>query len=143
MAAQSLATRSLAAVLLMAGFYLLAIAIVAGLLFIPYAELAYAHRLHVKLALACILGAGAILWAILPRFDSFEAPGPELHPDRHTDLFEKLQHVARRTGQEMPTEVYLVPEMNAWVANRGGVMGFGSRRGHGSGASAPASDDRG
>jgi hypothetical protein len=28
----------------------------------------------------------------------------------------------------MPEEVYLVADLNAWVAQRGGVMGFGSRR---------------
>jgi hypothetical protein len=28
----------------------------------------------------------------------------------------------------MPPEVYLVGDMNAWVAQRGGIMGFGSRR---------------
>ena len=28
----------------------------------------------------------------------------------------------------MPSEVYLVPDVNAWVSSRGGVMGFGSRR---------------
>src|SRR5262245_19922934 len=114
----SLAARSVAALLLMLGFYLLAIGIAAGLLFMPYAEFTYAHRLHVKLAFGSILGAGAILWAILPRIDSFAEPGPRVHPEGHRDLFEKLQSVARRTQQEMPREVFLVPEMNAWVANR-------------------------
>ncbi len=28
----------------------------------------------------------------------------------------------------MPSEVYLIPDMNAWVAQRGGIMGYGSRR---------------
>jgi hypothetical protein len=28
----------------------------------------------------------------------------------------------------MPAEVYLVPEVNAWVGQRGGLMGFGGRR---------------
>lgn len=28
----------------------------------------------------------------------------------------------------MPGEVYLVGDMNAWVAERGGLMGFGGRR---------------
>jgi hypothetical protein len=31
-------------------------------------------------------------------------------------------------GQEMPHEIYLVPDVNAWVAQRGGLMGIGSRR---------------
>ena len=28
----------------------------------------------------------------------------------------------------MPSEVYLTAEVNAWVMDRGGMMGFGSRR---------------
>ena len=28
----------------------------------------------------------------------------------------------------MPAEVYLIPDVNAWVSQRGGIMGFGSRR---------------
>lgn len=128
MAARSLAARSLAAVALMLGFYVLALAIAAGLLYVPYAEWHYAGRLHLKLAVACVLGAAAIGWGILPRRDAFPAPGPRLEPRESPRLFRVLGDVARRTRQEMPVEVYLVSEMNAWVANRGGVMGFGSRR---------------
>lgn len=128
METRSLAARSVAAVSLMVGFYALALGIVAVLLFLPYAEWTYAGRLHVQLAFACVLGAGAIAWSILPRPDAFAAPGPRLCPDTHPELFEKLRDVSRRTGQAMPREVYLVREMNAWVASRGGVMGFGSRR---------------
>jgi heat shock protein HtpX len=35
----------------------------------------------------------------------------------------------------LPQDVYLIPEVNAWVARRGGVMGFGSRRAKGLGLS--------
>ena len=31
-------------------------------------------------AAACIGAAGVILWSLLPRFDRFEPPGPELSP---------------------------------------------------------------
>jgi Zn-dependent protease with chaperone function len=78
--------------------------------------------------LFCIGGAGVVLWSIFPRVDRFEAPGPLLARREHPQLFERLEGVARSTGQEMPAEVYLVPDVNAWVAQRGGVMGFGSRR---------------
>ena len=125
---RSLAGRAVLAVALMIGFYLLAVAMIGGLLFIPYAEMQYAHRLHIKLAIACLAGAGAIAWAILPRGDSFEDPGPQLAAREQPRLFDRLRDVATRTGQAMPSEVFLVSNMNAWVANRGGVMGFGSRR---------------
>ncbi len=124
----SLVGRAVLAVVLMAGFYLLAAAIAGGLLYIPYAELVYAHRLHPKLALGCLLGAVAILWSVLPRFDKFEAPGPQLTRQQHPQLFGAIESVATTVGQAMPAEVFLVADVNAWVAQRGGIMGFGSRR---------------
>ena len=36
--------------------------------------------------------------------------------------------MAKSVGQATPAEVFLVPDVNAWVAQRGGIMGFGSRR---------------
>jgi Zn-dependent protease with chaperone function len=36
--------------------------------------------------------------------------------------------VADATQQASPSEVYVLPEMNAWVAQRGGVLGMGSGR---------------
>ena len=127
-ASPSLAGRALLAVVLMIGFYILAVAIAAGLIYIPYAEVAYAHRIHPKLAILCIIGALAILWSVLPRFDRFDSPGPQLTRDQHPHLFAELDGVAGSVRQEMPAEVYLVPDVNAWVTQRGGIMGFGSRR---------------
>jgi heat shock protein HtpX len=126
--AASIAFRALLAVVLMIGFYLLAVAIASGLLYIPYAEAVYAHRIHPKLALVCAFGGLAILWSVLPRFDKFEAPGPLLTAGKHPRLFQELDRVATAVKQAMPAEVFLVSDVNAWVAQRGGIMGFGSRR---------------
>jgi Zn-dependent protease with chaperone function len=112
----------------MAGFYVLALAIVAALLWIPYAEWTYVHRVHLKIAALCIGGAATVLWAIVPRPDRFEAPGPRLDDRSHPDLFRLVRDVASATRQDLPSEVYLLNEVNAWVTHRGGVMGFGSRR---------------
>ena len=128
MSQQSLASRAVAAVALMIGFYLLALTIAGGLLFIPYAEWRWADQIHIKLALGCIVSAAMIIWAILPRIDRFVAPGPRLEPDEHRELFDVLRGVAKSTGQELPAEVYLINEVNAWVSQRGGMMGFGGRR---------------
>jgi heat shock protein HtpX len=128
MSQQSLASRAVAAVALMIGFYLLALTIAGALLFIPYAEWRWADQIHIKLALLCIVSAAVILWSILPRIDRFEAPGPRLEPGDHPELFDVLRGVAGDTGQEMPSEVYLINEVNAWVSQRGGIMGFGGRR---------------
>ncbi len=116
------------AVALMIGFYTMALAIVCGLLWIPYAEWMYAERLHARLAFMCIAGAGAVLWALAPRPDRFDPPGPRVEASTHPRLFRLIHEVASRTGQAMPAEVYLLNEVNAWVSQRGGVMGFGSRR---------------
>ena len=124
----SLAGRATLAVLLLIGFYAMALGIVGALLYIPYAEFTYLHRVDGRLTIFAVVGAAAILWAIVPRIDRFQPPGPGLTRKDQPRLFATLEDVARLSGQEMPPEVYLVPDMNAWVAQRGGIMGFGSRR---------------
>ena len=124
----SLVGRAVLAVALMLGFYVLAIAMAGALIYLPYAEYTYAGSLHVKLAFFCILGAGIILWSILPRPDRFTPPGPALEPKEHPKLFASLTEIANATKQEMPSEIYLMAEVNAWVMDRRGFMGFGSRR---------------
>jgi Zn-dependent protease with chaperone function len=49
-------------------------------------------------------------------------------PEDHLELFKVLRDISSRVGQSMPKEVYLVHDMNAWVMERGGLMGIGSRR---------------
>jgi len=128
MTSPSLAGRALLALVLMVGFYALAFIIAAVLLYIPYAEVVYAHKIHIKLALGCVIGALVILWSILPRFDRFTPPGPQLLPEKHPELFAQVRDVASSVNQAMPAEVYLVSDVNAWVTQRGGLMGLGSRR---------------
>lgn len=120
--------RAIVAILLLIGFYLLAIVIAGILFYIPYAEWTYAGRLHLKLVLSCVICGIVILLAIIPRPDRFVAPGPRLLPEQNPRLFENLADVAQKTHQKMPAEVYLVPNVNAWVSQRGGLMGLGSRR---------------
>jgi Zn-dependent protease with chaperone function len=120
--------RAMLAVALMIGFYVFALAIALGLLWIPYAEFAYVHRIHPKLAIVCVGAALAILWALVPRPDRFEAPGPRLDERSHPKLFGIINQVAAATQQQPPADVYLLNEVNAWVAERGGTMGFGGHR---------------
>ena len=127
-AAPSLAGRAVLAVGLLLGCYILALGIAGVLICLPYAEWTYAGTLHPKLAWFCILGAGVILWSILPRPDRFIPPGPPLEPKEHPKLFEALAGIAEATKQQMPSEVYLIAEVNAWVMDRSGIMGFGRRR---------------
>jgi Zn-dependent protease with chaperone function len=124
----SLALRAAAAVLLMVGFYALALGIAGSLIAIPVAEVTYAHRLDFRLAAFCLVGGLAILRSIVPRRDRFEPPGPSLTAQEQPRLFATIEGVADATGQTMPAEVYVVPEVNAWVTQRGGFLGVGSRR---------------
>jgi len=124
----SLLGRGIVAVLLTIGFYGLALAIVALLLFLIYAQVAIANRINIRLTLACLITAGVILWSILPRIDRFTPPGPRLEPDRNPDLFRQVNDIARQVDQKPPDDVYLLPEVNAFVAQRGGLLGIGSRR---------------
>jgi Zn-dependent protease with chaperone function len=112
----------------MVGFYVFAISIVALLLVLPYLEYRVVGRVEGRLGAFALLGAGAIIWAIVPRWDRFDDPGPRLTEVEHPRLFAALRQVARDTGQAMPSEIFLVAQLNAWVAQRGGFMGFGSRR---------------
>lgn len=123
-----IAGRAILALVLMIGFYALALGMAGGLLWVPYAEFVYAHHITPKLAVICLVAGGTILWSVLPRRDKFVAPGPRLRRDEQPRLFQELETISRATKQAMPAEVYLVPDVNAWVMQRGGVMGFGSRR---------------
>src|SRR5579872_2490294 len=125
---RSLLARSILAVGLMLGFYVLALAVSAGLLYFPYAEFVFFNHIDPRLAIAAIAAAGAILWSIVPRIDRFPEPGPELTPEQQPELLALVDSVARATAQRLPRHVYLLLDVNAWVAQRGGFMGVGSRR---------------
>ena len=115
----------------MIGFYVLAFSVIGALLYIPYAEAVYIGHLNYvtgKIALFCLGGAFVIFWSILPRYHRFIAPGVMLPLHQHPKLSEVLTGIATVSGQRLPSEVYLTNEVNAWVGDRGGLMGIGSRR---------------
>lgn len=120
--------RVLSSIALMIGFYALALGIAFGLLFAVYAEVMWAEQLSIRLTIFAVITAGVILWSILPRFDRFAAPGPRLLPESQPELLGLVRGVAEATGEAMPAEVYLVPDVNAFVMHRGGISGIGSRR---------------
>jgi Zn-dependent protease with chaperone function len=109
-------------------FYVVAVGTALGLLSIPYFLYTVAHRVHLQLTLICVVAAGAILWSLVPRGSSFEPPGPRLTEEEHPRLFAAIRDVARRMDAQMPAEVYLIPDVNAFVAQVGGFLGFGGRR---------------
>ncbi|MDP1916997.1 MAG: M48 family metallopeptidase [Myxococcales bacterium] len=127
--------RAVIALLLVVVFYVSAAAMMAGLVYAGLGLGGFALHLRGKAvllvgvaALACFGAALVVFWSLLPRWQRFVAPGPELLRDQHPKLFREIDRVAAFTGQQPPVHVYLVPEVNAFVTERGGVMGFFSTR---------------
>jgi Zn-dependent protease with chaperone function len=109
----------------MFGFYLLSLFVGLTLLVVAFFSMAV---LAWPIAMLTLVGGVATLWSILPRPDRFVAPGPRLDPKSQPQLFGLINEVATLVGERAPREVYVIPEINAWVTQRGGILGFGSRR---------------
>lgn len=128
LSSKSIAFRALLSLILMIGFYCLAIAISGILIYIPYAEWTYAGKLHLKLAFFCVAGAAIILISLIPRRIKFTPPGPRVNQKDNPELFKEITDIANKTNQKMPDEVYILADVNAWVSERGGIIGFGRKR---------------
>jgi heat shock protein HtpX len=132
----SLLLRAVVAMLSMVTFYGLALGASAALLYGAYDVGAFAlTQVRGRGVIFLVLLAGGmgfaglvVLWSILPRPDRFTPPGPELRQADQPALFKEIHQVAAMTGQRAPAHVYLVPDVNAFVTERGGWMGLGSRR---------------
>ncbi|HKE22797.1 MAG TPA: M48 family metallopeptidase [Bryobacteraceae bacterium] len=108
--------------------YIIALGLAVALALLGIGILASFSWTAVIVSVGALTCAAAILWSIVPRRDKFSPPGPALEPSSHRRLFEEISAVAAEFGEPMPASVYLMLEPNAWVAQRGGLMGIGSRR---------------
>ena len=123
----SVGLRAVLALGLMIGFYALALGLAGALLWVPYAEVTYTNRIHPKLALGCLVGAAHHPLVRHAAAGSFRGARPRA---RAREAPEALRDDPRRRLRDEagdPAEVYLVGDMNAWVAHRGGMMGVGAR----------------
>jgi Zn-dependent protease with chaperone function len=111
----------------MVGFYGLALVVVGFLVFMVYAQVR-TGRIDFRLLIFSALGTVIILASIIPRRDRFRPPGPRLDADRYPELHKEIKGIAGAVGQEMPAEIYLLHDLNAWVMQRGGRLGFGGER---------------
>lgn len=125
---RGLVWRAVGAFALMVGFYGLAIAILAALWFGAYAQIRYSNRINFRYLFFAGVGTVVILAGIIPRRDEFVEPGVRLAEDEHPRLFKELKSIAAAVGQKMPVDVFLVPDLNAWVMQRGGRLSWGGRR---------------
>lgn len=133
-AAELPARRSLAiwagvAIILVVFSYVFTLLLAAAFVYLPFLLLSASPNLNTLIVfLAGLIVGAVILWSLLPRKDTFPAPGPRLDLERHPRLRAELTTIADALHESVPLEVYLIPDVNAWVAERGGTMGFGSRR---------------
>jgi heat shock protein HtpX len=127
----SLAFFALFAAAMVVGSYVFVIVLAAACVYLPYRILFgtdSANPWFFALFLFGILIAATMLWSLIPRRDRFEAPGLLLDRSTQPRLFAELESISAALNEPMPQEVYLIGAANAFVADRGGVMGFGSRR---------------
>ncbi len=123
------AVRAVLALTFLFGFYALAFGLAAALVAVPYFEFTKLHRVSPRLALGCLAGAFAILRAlVVAKAKAFHPPGPRLREDEQPELFAVIREVAAGMRTRMPADVYLIPDVNAFVAEVGGFLGFGTRR---------------
>jgi heat shock protein HtpX len=111
--------------------YLFVLLLAFTCVYLPFAVLDESEYPGVQTVLFLIFGVilGTImLWSLLPRRDRFKPPGLRLDRAAHPRLFEEMEKIAAALNEPMPSEVYLISDVNAGVADRGGLLGFGSRR---------------
>jgi heat shock protein HtpX len=127
---RSLAGWAALAVVMVVGSYLITILLAVACVYLPYLLVANVTT-NIQAWILLLFGvvmAATILWSLVPRRDNFVAPGPRLEAEGQPRLFAELESLARALNEPMPREIYLIPDVNAWVAERGGTMGIGSRR---------------
>jgi hypothetical protein len=117
------------AILMVIASYVFVVLLAAACILLSYAVLSGSPGFQsLLLALFGVVIAGGLLWSLVPRPDKFTAPGPPLDREQHPLLFAELEKIAAALNEPMPREVYLIGDVNAWVADRGGMLGVGSRR---------------
>jgi Zn-dependent protease with chaperone function len=115
------------AILLVIGYYILSVVMVAVLLVIAYFSLHLGPAGLVP-SMFCLAAAIAIFISILPRIDRYKPSGVQIAREAQPTLYEAISNMAQTTGQRMPARIYVMSHLNAWVTERGGFMGFGRRR---------------
>jgi heat shock protein HtpX len=110
--------------------YLFVIGLAFACVYLPFLALA-SDSSNVQVIALLVFGmviAGAILWSLVPRRDNFKPRGLQIDPATQPRLYAEIEEIAAALREPMPSEIYLVGDVNAGVADRGGFMGLGSRR---------------
>jgi Zn-dependent protease with chaperone function len=106
--------------------YLLTLALGLGLLSFGLIVIATLVRgntsavtLQVLLGAFGLVAGGSVLWALIPRKIKFQAPGTPIDLAREPRLKAEIEGIAGVLDEPMPTEVYLIADANAFVAQPG------------------------
>lgn len=124
----SLTMRGCLAVALMAGFYLVASLFLLLMVAIPLVPLMISDTVIPWLFAVCWPTAFLLIIALLPRWRREKIVGIQLQESDSPELFALVRRVAERTKEAVPCEVWLDDELNACVAQKGGVWGFFGKR---------------
>lgn len=126
---RSLAVWSALALVMVAISYVLTVFLALAGVYLPWLWLSSAANIGtVALFVFGVLMSATMLWSIVPRVDRFPKPGARLDEARDARLFTEIRQIANSLAEPMPAEVYAIANVNAWVAERGGFLGFGNRR---------------
>jgi Zn-dependent protease with chaperone function len=120
---------ALLSIVMVIASYIFVLLLAAACVYLPYLLLDGSESPGVQTLLLLLFGAviaATMLWSLIPRRDKFKAPGLLLDPAAQPRLFAELENIAGSLNEPMPSEVYLIGDVNAWVGDRGGF--FGSRR---------------
>lgn len=123
----SLAGRAALAIALMIGFYLLALAVCALAVGLVCFDL-QSGRFHLKLWGFAALTIGVVVYSLWPRRLELEDPGIALERKDQPRLWALVDEIAKAAEQAPPRKLFLVAEINAFVAERNSRLGFGGER---------------
>jgi heat shock protein HtpX len=126
---RSLAIFAALAMLMVMVSYLLILFLAIACVYLPWLVITHmANFQTLALFVGGVIVAASMLWSLVPRRDKFAVPGLLLDPLSNPRLFAEIDRLACALEEPAPCEVYLIGQPNAWVADRGGLIGFGSRR---------------
>jgi heat shock protein HtpX len=110
--------------------YLLTLAIALFCLWLPVLLFSSGSFTLGGFVLGCmgLIIGGTIIWSLIPRRDEFKVAGVEIDLALQPRLRALIEEIAARIHQRMPDKVYLIPDANAFVTERGGTLGYGGKR---------------
>lgn len=109
--------------------YLFTFAVGIACAVLPFIGAAYLGGISAVLLIVLgLIMSGTILSSLIPRRDKQQIKGVPIILGQHPRLASLIEAIAAQLGETVPSFVYLVPDPNAFVTERGDVLGLGGRR---------------